>query len=422
MKTLSLYADNNQGISDAQLTEAVRTSLSDCLDKLKKVLIIPPDFTRFHSGAGKLTSLYYHLLKDSCQVDLLPAVGTHNAVSREQASEMFGDIPYDRLIYHDWRRDVVRLGVVPASYIREISDGIMDQNVPVEVNRRLIEGGYDLIISIGQVLPHEVVGMANYSKNIFVGCGGSSMINASHYLGGVYGLERIIGRDHSPVRKVFDYAQEHFLSGLRLEYVLTVTTASQRNNIMHGVFFSGGRQNFENAIALSLKKNLNLVDRPLKKVVTWLAPSEFVSTWVGNKAIYRSRMAIEDGGELIILAPGIREFGEDLQIDDIIRRYGYCGRDKIIELVKTNQDLSENLSAAAHLIHGSSEERFKITYAVKNISCKDIERVCYDSANYDDMIKRYNPAKLAEGKNVLPDGEEIYFISNPAVGLWAVRK
>lgn len=419
MKKLSFYAETTKGISRTKLAYAVKESISDCRDILKKVLIIPPDFTRFHSEGGRITNIYYHLLKNSCQVDILPAVGTHSAVSREQAVKMFGDIPYEKLMYHDWRNDVVKLGEVPSFYVKEVSEGIMDQTIPVEVNRRLIEGNYDLIISIGQVIPHEVVGMANYSKNIFVGCGGSGMINASHCLGAFYGMERIIGRDHSPVRKIFDYAQEHFLDGLSLEYVLTVTTASGDDAILHGLFFSGGRKAFEDAMSLSLKKNINIVEKPLKKVVAWLDPFEFVSTWVGNKAIHRSRLAVADGGELIILAPGIREFGEDQEVDYLIRKYGYCGREKIIELTKSMDDLKANLSAAAHLIHGSTDGRFRVTYAVKNILQKEIESICFRYADFDEMIKRYDPTKLVQGKNILSDGEEIYFISNPAMGLWA---
>jgi hypothetical protein len=82
------------------------------------------------------------------------------------------------------------------------------------------------------------------------------------------------------------------------------------------------------------------------------------STWLGNKAVYRTRMAMADGGELIILAPGVKEFGEDHEIDRLIRKYGYRGTPATLAAVKANEELRNNLSAAAHLIHGSSEGRF----------------------------------------------------------------
>lgn len=259
---------------------------------LKKVLLIPPDFTRFHSGAGKITAHLYDVLKDACRVDILPALGTHVAMTPEELRAMFGPgIPQDRFLVHNWRTDVVKLGEVPADFVREVSEGLVTDAIPVEVNRLLLDASYDLIVSIGQVVPHEVVGMANYGKNIFVGCGGSAMIHASHMLGAFYGMERIMGRDFSPVRKVFDYAQAHFLAQIPLCYVLTVTTAPEGQVRMHGLFIGRERSCFEKAVALSQQKNLTFVDKPIRKVVVLLDGQEFKSTWLGNKAVYRTRMA-----------------------------------------------------------------------------------------------------------------------------------
>lgn len=159
----------------------------------------------------------------------MPALGTHLPMSDAELTSMYGDIPKDRFFVHNWRTEVVQVGTVPGQFVKEVSEGLMDEDIPVMVNRRLLED-YDLILSIGQVVPHEVVGMANHSKNIFVGCGGAQMINASHILGAFYGMERIMGKDFSPVRKVFDYAQEHFLSHLPLHYIMTVTTECPGKN------------------------------------------------------------------------------------------------------------------------------------------------------------------------------------------------
>ena len=214
------------GISDAELKEALLKSLEG--RTLKKVLIIPPDFTRFHSQAGKITSIYDQLLTAmGAQVDIMPALGTHEPVSKAQWEAMFEGIAYEKMLVHDWRHDVVKIGEVPASYLEEITENLWHEPLSVEINRRVMDESYDLIISPGQVVPHEVIGMANHSKNLFVGVGGSDMINKSHMVGAVYGMERMMGKDHTPVRKIFDYGMAHFLSKRPILFVLTVCTAPE---------------------------------------------------------------------------------------------------------------------------------------------------------------------------------------------------
>ena len=418
-----MRAKSGAGLGKEEIKEAVLRSLEG--RKLRKVLIIPPDFTRFHSNAGYITNVYYHALQNAgCEVDILPALGTHEPVSREQAAAMFGDIPFEKLIPHNWRTDVMKLGEIPAEYLEEITGGLWHDPVSVEINRRVMDPDYDLILSVGQVVPHEVVGMANHAKNLFVGAGGSGMINASHMVGAVYGMERMMGRDHTPVRKLFDYGLEHFLADRPIVFALTVTTAPGGDIRTHGLFIGETRKAFEEAVALAQEKNIDFVEAGIKKCVVYLEPSEFKTTWLGNKAIYRTRMAIADGGELIVLAPGVARFGEDLEVDKLIRKYGYRGRLNTLEQFEKpeNQDLRDNMGAAAHLIHGSSDGRFTITYAVKKITREEIASVGFQAADYEETVKRYNPAVLRPGRNTLPDGEEIYFIPNPALGLWINRE
>ncbi len=414
-----VYADSELGLS----REAIRDALLKSLEgrTLKNVLIIPPDYTRFHSNSGYITNVYYHALVDNgCEVDILPALGTHVPVTKEEAAIMFGDIPYEKFIPHNWRADVVKIGEVPAEYLEEITEGLWHDPVDVEINNLVMDEKYDLILSIGQVVPHEVIGMANHAKNLFVGVGGADMINKSHMVGAVYGMERMMGKDHTPVRKIFDYGMEHFLNERPILFVLTVTTAPGGNIRTHGLFIGDKRNALEAAIALAQEKNIDFVETGMKKCVVYLTPDEFHSTWLGNKSVYRTRMAIADGGELLVLAPGIERFGEDDQVDKLIRKYGYRGRLNTLEQFEKpeNQDLRDNMGAAAHLIHGSSDGRFTITYAVKDITKEEIESVGFQAADYDEMVKRYDPEKLQYGYNTLPDGEEIYYIPNPALGLW----
>ncbi|HEY8463949.1 MAG TPA: lactate racemase domain-containing protein [Bacillota bacterium] len=411
---------DSKGINDQELSSLLEQSVAVVKPKLKKVLLLPPDFTRMHSGAGKITACYYRMFKDSCQVEIMPALGTHDPMTPEECREFFGpEVPLERIIPHNWRSDIVKIGEIPGNFVKSVSGGLLDFPIAVEVNKRLIDPSYELIISIGQVVPHEVVGMANYNKNIFVGCGGKDLINKSHLLGAVYGMEKIMGRDHSPVRKVFDYAEAHFLKQIPLMYVLTVTTVNQGRVTLEGLFAGRSRKLLEEAIALSHTKNLTLLDQPLRKVVVSLDEREFKSTWLGNKAIYRTRMAIADGGELIILAPGVKKFGEDATIDKLIRKYGYIGREQILKLYQTQADLQDNLSAAAHLIHGSSDGRFTITYAVEHLTQAEVEGVNFKYLPLKEAYATYQPHRLKEGCNRLADGTEIFYISNPAVGLWA---
>ena len=413
-------------VEEGLTPEEIKAALLESLEgrTVKHALILPPDFTRFHSNAGYITNVYYHALTErGASVDILPALGTHVPVTPEQSAAMYGDVPYERLIPHNWRTDVVRLGEVPAEFLEEVTEGIWHDPVSVEVNRLIMDEKFDLIISPGQVVPHEVIGMANHAKNIFVGVGGSDMINKSHMVGAVYGMERMMGKDHTPVRKVFDYGMEHFLKDRPILFALTVTTAPGGNIRTHGLFIGEGRKCLEEAIKLAQEKNIDFVETGIKKCVVYLDPSEFHSTWLGNKAVYRTRMAMADGGELIILAPGIVRFGEDDLVDELIRKYGYRGRVRILEEFNKpeNQDLRDNMGAAAHLIHGSSDDRFTITYAVEKISQEEIAGVGFQSASYQELVKKYDPTKLNYGYNTV-DGEEIYFIPNPALGLWINRE
>ncbi len=422
MKSRTLYEQTPDGLSREEVLAALKDALKDRLPQLKNVLLLPPDYTRFHSYAGPITEMLYDMLKDTCQVDILPALGTHVPVTKSEWASMFGAVPYERMIVHNWRTDVELVGTVPAAYLTEVSEGLVNEDVPVEVNKHLLDPKYDLILSIGQVVPHEVVGMANRNKNVLVGCGGSKMINASHMLGAFYGMERIMGRDHTPVRKVFDYAEEKFLGHIPLSYILTVTTAPQGYIRVHGLFLGRERERFEEAVALAQQKNLTLMDRPIRKAVVLLDPVEFKSTWLGNKSVYRTRMAIADGGDLVVLAPGVDKFGEDKAIDVLIRKYGYRGREYVLDMVKQHDELKGNLSAAAHLIHGSSDGRFTITYCTKYLTREEVEGAGFAYMPYEEAVKRYNPEVLEDGFQILPDGEEIFYVSNPALGLWAERK
>jgi nickel-dependent lactate racemase len=404
---------------------ALRAGLGAALDRIgapRRVLIVPPDITRVHSRAGELT-------RYACErigfegTAVLPALGTHFPMSNAERRTMFGDLPASLFREHKWRTDAVTLGEIPADYLRDVSAGAVAYAWPVQVNRLLASGDFDLVLSIGQVVPHEVVGMASYTKNLFIGTGGAEGIAKSHFLGAAYGMERIMGRTDTPVRRVLDRAAERFGSSLPpVVYVHTVVARGDGGELATRGLFIGDGESFTRAAALSLEVNLCMLERPVHKMVVWLDPDEYRSTWLGNKSIYRTRMAMADGGEILVLAPGVAQFGEDPDIDALIRRHGYRGTEATLEAVKRDPELGSSLGAAAHMIHGSSEGRFTITYATTHLSKAVIEGVGFRHADLTETLCRYDPRALAEGANLMPDGEEIFFVKSPGLGLWSTRE
>ena len=402
-------------------TRSILRHVFDAMGPRKRVLAIPPDFTRANSYAGPITEMVYDYFGEAL-TDVMPALGTHSPMTPEQIKAMFGHLPADKIRVHDWRNDVVTVGTVPGSYVRELSEGRLEYDMDAQVNKLLLDPSFDLILSIGQVVPHEVIGMANYTKNIFVGVGGSDFINKSHFIGASYGMERIMGRAKSPVREVFEYARVNFLKDVSIIYVLTVRAKDYESGEMvtRGLFIGDDFECFQKAADLSLETNFIMVEKEIKKCIVYLDPEEFKSTWLGNKAVYRTRMALADDADLIILAPALKEFGEDKTIDGLIRRYGYKGTPHTLECTSANKDLQDNLGASAHLIHGSSEGRFRITYCPGDgMSREDIEGVGFEYCPYAEMVTKYPVDDLKDGWNIMPDGEEVYYISNPALGLWA---
>ncbi len=433
-----------QGSPTTDLTrEDLREALVGVLKGLeprRKVLALPPDATRANSMAGPLTCIAYDYFGER-MTDIMPTLGTHAAMSKGQLERMFPGVPKGLFRVHDWRGGVVAIGQVPAEFVAEATEGVWRKPWPVQLSRLVWEGGHDLVLSIGQVVPHEVMGMAGYNKNLLVGAGGQEGINESHFIGAAYGMERMMGRADTPLRRILNYAQDHFCRRLPVVFVLTVIGAREDANVartrrvrgrhtecaeydglaVRGLFIGDDVECFRRAAALSVEVNFTVLDEPLQKVVAYLDPDELQSTWLGNKAIYRTRMAMADGGELVILAPGVAIFGEDRQIDRLIRKYGYRTTPEIMRLVEQNDDLRRNLLAAAHLIHGSSEGRFMVTYCPGKLSRAEIESVGYGYGDLSTMLRRDDPRVLRDGWNVLADGERVYYVGKPAMGLWACR-
>jgi nickel-dependent lactate racemase len=418
-----------EGGADAELSDDQFLKAADVLlerlaarGPLRRVLLIPPDYTRAHSGAGPLTCRLFERLRERADVAILPATGTHFPLEESERLEMFPGIPPQSFRVHDWRNGVVTLGEVPAGVVAELSEGKVQLPAAVQVDRLLTDSAWDAIISVGQLVPHEVIGIANPVKNILVGAGGHDMIHKSHWLGAVYGMERIMGRVRTPVRALLTWAAERFLGGLPITYLLTVRSLTADGRLVtRGVFAGDDDACYARGAELCRAVNLDVLDRAPAKVVVSLDAQEYKSTWLGNKAVYRTRMAIADGGELVVLAPGVRQFGEDAAIDQLVRRFGYRGTPATLAAVAANPELSGNLSAAAHLIHGSSEGRFRTTYCPGKLTRAEIEGVGYEFGDLDTMNDHYRPDRLRPGWNEV-GGEDVFYVPNPALGLWGTAK
>lgn len=420
---MSLYfakGSESTEIDSAELTQIIADVFAS-LGARKKILLLPPDFTRYPSRAGEITCLLHEHYGEAV-TDVMPALGTHFAMPDWQLEKMFPSLPHDLIRVHNWRKDILTVGEVPAEFVNEVTEGIWNRPWKAQLNRLIWDGGHDLIVSIGQVVPHEVIGMANYNKNLFVGTGGAEGINESHFISAAYGMEKVMGTAINPLRKILNYAQDEFCGELPVLYVLTVIGENdQGENVIRGLFIGDDHDCFYQAAELSQKVNVKLLDRRAERVVAWLDPEEFHSTWIGNKSVYRTRMMIADGGELIVLAKGVRTFGEDPEIDHLIRKYGYRTTPEVMNAVDTQDDIRQNLSAAAHLIHGSSEGRFQIAYATEQITKSEVESVGYKHMDYQEAVAQYDVEKIKDGWNEDEQGR-FYFVRNPALGLWAHRE
>lgn len=413
------YLENREAsVSREEVAALIRRHIAD--NNWKSVLLLPPDITRSHSGAGFITAQYYEALTgNGCQVKVLPALGTHLPMTEAQLREMFGDsIPMDAYLVHDFRESIEVVGTVPGAFLDEVSEGLFKDDVTVAVNRELLSGKYDAILSIGQVVPHEIAGFAGYTKNLVVGCGGGEMINVSHFLGVFFGRHRIVGEMDTPPRKLFDYAQKHMLDALPLTFVLTVMDQKDGEDIYKGVFVGKERDAFEKAVALSRQVNINHVDKPVKKCVVWMDPHSYHSTWVTNKAFYRTQKMVAEDGEIIVIAPGMHTFGENDLADQAIRKYGYRPREEMLALYKTDPLLSGNMSLAGHLIRSVPSLKTKLTYCTNKLTREEIEHANFCYMTVEEALEAYPCENWETGWKTLANGEEIYFVRNAALGLW----
>ena len=415
------FFEKKKIITNEEIKSLVIKSAEECLNKIckkpKKILLLPPDITRVHS-CGQITEILYKYFVKNAEVYVMPTLGQHTPHTEEQNKKVFGTIPESRILKHDPVNDVKKIGEIPADYVKKITSGAADWKIPIEINKILLTNEWDIIINIGHVVPHEVLGFASHNKNFLIGLGGTSTISSTHIASACCGIENILGSIISPIRDCLNKAESDFLNDLPCAYIQLVMALNKEGGLVHTGFYCGNDfDTYLLAAEQSMQENIITVP-PLKKIIAVMEKEKFESTWVSNKAIYRTRKALADNGELIIIAPGLKRFGENLETDKIIREYGYRGTDKIIKLWKKEKKLQDMAHVTAHLIHGSSEQRFKIYYAPGYLTKEEIESVNYNYLDLSEVLKKYPVEKMKYGFNIMADGEEIYFINSPASGLW----
>lgn len=420
------FSQESASLSREQIQALCVKTLDEARSRLKvdfrRVLLLPPDLTRAHSGAGIITEMLYKLLPKSCDTHVIPTLGQHVPHTPAENRWMFGDIPNERIHAHDWRNGVTRVGIVPASVVKEYTEGKVDWAIPIDLNTMLMKEEWDLIINIGHVVPHEVLGFANHNKNYFIGVAGKETICTSHMASATWGIENNLGNLITPTRAIFNWAEDKFLGHLPDCYVQIVMNRDAQNKLVtSGIYVGDDLETYLQAARASKRQNITVFEEPVKKIVAVMQADEFRSTWVANKAVYRTRMAIADGGELLIIAPGLERFGEQPDVDALIRKYGYQDTPTCLELYKQNADMQDLAHGTAHLMHGTAEGRFTIRYAPAKLTKAEVEGVRFAHADLNEMQKRYDARLMKEGWHTMPDGEEVYYISTPSAGLWATR-
>jgi len=423
---MTWFFEKKKEIAKKEIKSLVLKSAEECLKRIcakpKKILLLPPDITRAYSGCGWITEILYNYFDKNSEVFVIPTLGQHTPHTEEQNKKVFGTIPETRILKHDSVKDVEKIGEIPADYVKKVTSGAADWKIPIEINKILLNNEWDIIINIGHVVPHEVLGFSSHNKNYLIGLGGNSTISSTHIASACCGIENILGAIVSPIRHCLNKAENDFFNSLPFAYIQLVMALNEEGKLAHTGFYCG---NDFNTYLLAAKQSMmeNIIVVPaLKKIVAVMDKDEFESTWVSNKAIYRTRKALADNGELIIIAPGLKRFGENHEADKIIREYGYIGTDKITKLWKKDKKLKDMAHVAAHLIHGSSDQRFKICYAPGYLTKEEIESVNYSYLDMAETLKKYPIDKMKYGFNIMDDGEEIYFINSPASGLWTTKE
>jgi nickel-dependent lactate racemase len=376
---LSLSGDEMRAIIEEAL---------ECAPAGARALAIIPDKTRddttrllFPFAAQALAR------RGATQLDALVAQGTHQSMTDEEKRAKIGadsaQVPgLGRIFDHRWdvEEELITIGELDARRVRELTGGLIDQSIPLRVNRLLAAGRYDLILIFGATVPHEVAGFAGGAKYFFPGVAGPELTHVTHWLGALSAIENVIGRIETPARRMIEAAAD-FVSAKVISFNSVVTREVEGDIQTRALFAGDLREAFRRAAEISRQVHIKYTGRRYQRVVAIL-DEHYDEMWVGGKASYKLGGVIEEGGELLIYAPGLNSLSETH--GKLIERYGYAPLEIVAEMVTGSTELMANLCVAAHLAHvsyGSRKDasgrilpRFRITLAtgIDEATCRRV--------------------------------------------------
>ncbi len=374
-----------------------RAFIEEPLDN-KKVLFIIPDNTRSGPVDRIFRILYEHLIDTVAKMDFLIALGTHPPLSESAINQRLGVTTEERrtkfsrtrIYNHAWNdpNQLISVGTLSSDEVRQISDGMIDQDVNITINKMVLD--YDVLIIVGPVFPHEVVGFSGGNKYLFPGIAGQEIIDMFHWLGALITNPAIIGKKYTPVREVVNRAAG-MVPVKRLCFSMVVSGKE-----LAGLFFGTPEYAWEQAADLSDRVHIVYKDHPFKSVLS-CAPEMYDDLWVGGKCMYKLEPVVADGGELIIYAPHINEISATH--GKIIRKIGYHTRDYFLNQPEKFRDIPGGVMA--HSTHvrgigsyknGIEKPRIRVTLAtgIPEDICREINLGYRDPAtiNPDEWMNR----------------------------------
>src|SRR5215203_2404323 len=337
-----------------------------------RVLAIIPDKTR-DDNTHLLFPIANEFLMNRgvAAFDALVAQGTHPPMSQAQKLAKIGDTDFHGRLYdHRWDQpdELVTIGELSAERVRELTGGLIEQAVPVSINKLLEPENYDTVLVFGATVPHEVAGFAGGAKYFFPGVAGPELTHTTHWLGALAGIENIIGQVETPTRHLIEAAAAFVPTPVIA--LTTVSTRDQSGFKTRALFAGDLRGTVRRAAEVSQQVHVRYTGRRYKRVVA-LLDDHYDELWVGGKASYKLGGIIERGGELIIYAPHLSAISATHGA--LIEKYGYAPLERVRDMVEGSDELRANLCVAAHLAHvayagdkgadGVVTPRYRITLA-----------------------------------------------------------
>ncbi len=313
-------------LDEQDIRNIITNAVADFHLSGKRILTIIPDRTRT-APIPLMFRLFNEIITPEVkQHDFIIALGTHKPLSSREITLLTGCSPDEaevrygnvRIYNHDWdRKDAfTRIGSIPKRDVRELSDGKLSQDLPVRINRLILD--YDILLVLGPVFPHEVVGFSGGNKYFFPGIAGPEIIDLTHWLGALMTSRDIIGTKHTPVRRIIDRAASLIPAG---KFCFAMVVMGED---LAGLYTGTPETAWGKAADLSSKVHIRWCPRAYRQVLS-IMPAMYDDIWTAAKGMYKVEPVTEDGGEVIIYAPHIAEFS--YTHGNIIEEVGYHVRD-----------------------------------------------------------------------------------------------